>query len=28
VGLFFDGMYTAGVVWSINAIVEYFEEGR
>lgn len=28
IGLFFDGMYTAGIVWSINAIVEYFEESR
>jgi hypothetical protein len=26
--VFFDGMFTAGVVWSINAIVEFFEESR
>ena len=26
--IFFDGMFTAGVVWTINSIVEYFEENR
>lgn len=24
--LFFDGMFTAGSVWAINTIIEYFEE--
>jgi hypothetical protein len=26
--LFFDGMVTAGAVWAINAIIEFFEESR
>ena len=26
--VFFDGMFTAGAVWTINSIVEYFEENR
>jgi hypothetical protein len=26
--VFFDGMFTAGAVWAINAIVEFFEENR
>jgi hypothetical protein len=26
--IFFDGMYTAGIVWAINGIVEFFEESR
>jgi hypothetical protein len=26
--LFFDGMFAAGTVWAINAIIEYFEENR
>jgi hypothetical protein len=26
--IFFDGMFTAGAVWMINAIVEFFEESR
>jgi hypothetical protein len=26
--VFFDGMFTAGVVWAINAIIEFFEESR
>jgi hypothetical protein len=26
--IFFDGMFTAGSVWAINSIVEYFEEKR
>lgn len=26
--IFFDGMFTAGVVWAINGIVEFFEESR
>jgi hypothetical protein len=25
VGIFLDGMYTAGTVWAINAIIEYYE---
>lgn len=28
INLFFDGMYSAGVVWAINAIIEFFEENR
>lgn len=23
--IFFDGMFTAGVVWAINSIIEFFE---
>lgn len=26
--IFFDGMFTAGAVWAINGIVEFFEESR
>ena len=26
--LFFDGMFTAGSVWAINAVIEFFEESR
>lgn len=26
--IFFDGMFTAGSVWAINAIIEFFEENR
>ena len=26
--VFFDGMLTAGAVWIINSIVEFFEESR
>ena len=26
--IFFDGMFTAGAVWAVNAIVEFFEESR
>jgi hypothetical protein len=26
--LFFDGMFSAGSVWAINAIIEWFEENR
>lgn len=26
--LFFDGMLTAGTVWTINSVVEFFEESR
>jgi hypothetical protein len=26
--LFFDGMFTAGSVWALNAIIEFFEENR
>jgi hypothetical protein len=25
VNLFFDGMFTAGSVWALNAIIEYYE---
>lgn len=28
VDVFLDGMFTAGSVWTINSIVEYFEENR
>jgi hypothetical protein len=28
ISLFFDGMFTAGSVWAINAIIEFFEENR
>ncbi len=28
IGLFFDGMFTAGSVWAVNAIIEFFEESR
>lgn len=24
--IFIDGMFTAGIVWAINAIIEFFEE--
>mgnify|MGYP003332779866 FL=1 len=27
-GIFFDGMFTAGIVWAINGVVEFFEESR
>jgi hypothetical protein len=27
-GLFIDGMFTAGAVWALNAIIEFFEESR
>lgn len=26
--MFFDGMFTAGTVWAVNSIVEFFEENR
>jgi len=26
--IFFDGMFTAGIVWAINSVVEFFEESR
>lgn len=26
--IFFDGMFTAGAVWALNAIIEFFEESR
>lgn len=26
--IFFDGMFSAGIVWSINSIIEFFEENR
>ena len=28
VNFFFDGMATAGLVWAINGIIEFFEENR
>jgi hypothetical protein len=28
VSIFFDGMLTAGSVWAINTIIEFFEESR
>lgn len=28
INFFFDGMATAGLVWAINGIVEFFEENR
>lgn len=28
VWIFFDGMFTAGAVWALNAIIEFFEENR
>lgn len=28
INIFFDGMFTAGIVWAINAIIEFFEENR
>jgi len=26
--IFFDGMYSAGSVWALNSIIEFFEENR
>jgi hypothetical protein len=26
--VFFDGMFAAGIVWALNAIIEWFEENR
>jgi hypothetical protein len=26
--VFFDGMLSAGLVWGINSIIEWFEENR
>lgn len=26
--IFFDGVFTAGIVWAINAFIEFFEESR
>jgi len=28
INLFFDGMVTAGGVWALNGIIEFFEENR
>ena len=28
INFFFDGMFTAGSVWALNAIIEFFEESR
>lgn len=27
-GVFLDGMLTAGIVWAINSVIEFFEESR
>ena len=27
-GIFFDGMLTAGAVWALNSLIEFFEENR
>ncbi len=27
-GVFFDGMFTCGIVWAINGVIEFFEESR
>ena len=27
-GIFFDGMFTAGAVWALNSLIEFFEESR
>lgn len=26
ISIFFDGMFTAGSVWALNSIIEYFEQ--
>jgi len=26
--IFFDGVFTCGIVWAINGVVEFFEESR
>lgn len=28
VSIFFDGMFTAGAVWALNSLIEFFEENR
>lgn len=28
INIFLDGMFSAGIVWTINTIVEYFEEKK
>ena len=28
IGIFYDGVFTAGAVWALNSIVEFFEESR
>lgn len=28
INIFFDGMFSAGIVWAINSIIEFFEENR
>lgn len=28
INIFVDGMFTAGAVWAINSIIEFFEESR
>ena len=27
-GIFFDGLFTAGAVWALNSVIEFFEESR
>ena len=27
-GIFLDGMFTAGIVWALNGFIEFFEENR
>ncbi len=26
--IFFDGVFTCGIVWAINGVIEFFEESR
>ena len=28
ISVFFDGMFSAGFVWALNSIIEFFEENR
>jgi hypothetical protein len=28
ISIFFDGMLSAGAVWAINSVIEWFEENR
>jgi len=27
-GIFYDGLFTAGAVWALNSVIEFFEESR
>jgi hypothetical protein len=27
-GIFYDGVFTAGSVWALNSVIEFFEENR